>query len=99
MFGLWNNWTTPIYGKDYVYSDNSFYLYYINTLEKENSGKFSITDDKNKALKNSKILYVDEWWKNTPDFLKIKLGKFKVDNEFLTSAPKNIKIMHSNSVC
>jgi hypothetical protein len=82
IYGSWNNWTTPIYGKDYVYSDNSFYLYYINTLEKEILYKLKVGDewfclddlliDYSTGYLNNKIIVVeDDYCYN---------GKFKIKN-------------------
>jgi hypothetical protein len=45
IYGSWNNWATPINGKDYVYRDDLFYLYYIDTSEKEILYKLKVGDE------------------------------------------------------
>ncbi|OGF33392.1 hypothetical protein A2533_04705 [Candidatus Falkowbacteria bacterium RIFOXYD2_FULL_35_9] len=75
-------------------SKNKSFNKKIKALGKKWGGKLTITTDIKVALSDAKILYVDEWWKNTKNFLDIKLGKLKVDNAFLQNALPNIKIMH-----
>lgn len=73
---------------------NKQFLTIISKLQKKWGGQFEITGNKKDCLNNARFLYVDEWWKNTKNFLDIKLGKLQVNNSFLQEAPKNIKIMH-----
>jgi len=85
--------TFLIAAKEYNPKNKDFFEI-INKLEEKFCGKLEITDEKNVALNNAKVLYVDEWWENSQNFLKMKMGKLKVDKEFLKEAPEDIKIMH-----
>ncbi|MCX6720539.1 MAG: hypothetical protein NTW11_01930 [Candidatus Staskawiczbacteria bacterium] len=73
---------------------NSDFFKTISNLQKIYHGKFSFTSDKVSALKNSDILYVDEWWENSPNFLEKNVGNLQINDSFLKSVSKNIKIMH-----
>lgn len=91
LMGATINFLVP--NGDYSPKNKSFFKI-IQNITKNSSGKLNITPDKKQALEKADILYVDEWWQNNPDFLKINLGKLKVDKSFLENAPKNIRIMH-----
>ena len=73
---------------------NQDFINKITKLQKKYKGNFRILENKKDALRNAKILYVDEWWKNSPEFLKIQMNGFKVDDNFLELVSKETKIMH-----
>tara|TARA_Y100000310_G_C20675761_1_gene812937 strand:+ start:145 stop:1071 length:927 start_codon:yes stop_codon:yes gene_type:complete len=73
---------------------NKDFLNKIKKLQEKYKGNFRILENKKDALRNAKILYVDEWWKNSPEFLKIQMNGFKVDDKFLELVPDETKIMH-----
>lgn len=63
----------------------------INTLP----GTLTVTKNIS-AVMEADVLYVDEWWKNTPDFLeKAKPPKkYRVDETFLIGTKKELIILH-----
>lgn len=48
------------------------------------------------TVKEADVLYVDEWWKNTPDFLETAKPpkKYRVDDTFLAGTKKDLIILH-----
>lgn len=79
--------------KEYKPKNKDFFQS-IRILEKTYGGVLKITDNKKDALRKADFLYVDEWWENSPDFLKRNIGDYQVNKQFLELAPKSIKIMH-----
>lgn len=45
-------------------------------------------------MKGADGLYVDEWWENSPHFLKRNIGKYKVDQRFLHGSKNDLSILH-----
>ena len=82
-----------ISGGEYKPKNKDFFIR-LNKIKRECKGKLAITNNHIEALKNAEFLYVDEWWKNSKNFLDIEMNELKVDNDFLKNAPKNIKVMH-----
>ncbi len=66
----------------------------ITNLEKQYNGKLNVTNEITSTIKNADVLYVDEWWEDDPDFLKKKIGKYKVDDKFLAGSKKDLAILH-----
>ena len=58
-------------------------------------GKLSVTKEIS-GVSEADVLYVDEWWENTPDFLHTARPpkKYRVDKEFLRGTKKDLVIMH-----
>lgn len=48
------------------------------------------------AVQNADVLYVDEWWENTPNFLETAKPpvKYRVDEKFLKGTKDDLIIMH-----
>lgn len=65
-----------------------------NFLEKKYGGHFNIVKNSELIIKRADVLYVDEWWDNSPNFLKRKIGKYKVDSRFLKKSKKTLSILH-----
>lgn len=57
-------------------------------------GSFSVTREIKSVMKTADVLYVDEWWENTPTFLDRKIGKYKVDQQFLHGSKKTLSFLH-----
>lgn len=66
----------------------------IKKLCVEYGGKFTSTKEIKAVMAVADVLYVDEWWENTPHFLDRKIGKYRVDEKFLVNAKKDLSIMH-----
>lgn len=66
----------------------------VKALEKKYKGKLNLTSKITETIKQADVLYVDEWWENNKNFLKKKIGKYRVDNKFLKNSKKNLSIMH-----
>lgn len=63
-------------------------------LSKKYGGKISFVKDYKEVIKLADVLYVDEWWQDKKNFLKRKVGKYKVDNKFLSGCKKGLSILH-----
>ncbi len=57
-------------------------------------GTFSTTKAIKDAVAKADVLYVDEWWENTAQYLERDIGRYKVDQKFLANAKKDLVIMH-----
>lgn len=67
---------------------------WVKKLSKQYGGHFSTTNKIKTTVKEADILYVDEWWENTPNFLKRNIGKYKVDKKFLNDSKETLSILH-----
>lgn len=62
---------------------------------KQLNGRLKITDNGPDTMKKADVLYVDEWWDNSPDFIKKKPPKrFQVDKDFLKTSKPDLIILH-----
>ncbi len=66
----------------------------VKRLSKEHGGTLSVTKDIASTVAAADVLYVDEWWENDPDFLKKKMGEYKVDSTFLQGSKKDLSVLH-----
>jgi|GEM_PF-2849614 len=63
-------------------------------LIKRHGGTLTLTKDPESIVARADVLYVDEWWKNKPNYLKRKIGAYKVDEKFLKNSKKDLSILH-----
>ena len=73
---------------------NSDFEKQVAFLKKQYGGRFSVTAKKEKVLPEADVLYVDEWWENTPDYLNRNIGEYRVDETFLKQSKKDLVILH-----
>ena len=66
----------------------------VKKLSMQYGGELRITKEIHDIMKKADILYVDEWWENSKNFIKNKMGKYKVDTTFLQGRKKNWMILH-----
>lgn len=66
----------------------------VEKLSAEHGGSLTLTDKIAETVATADILYVDEWWENTPNFLDKSMGRYKVDAEFLKGSKPTLSIMH-----
>lgn len=66
----------------------------VKKLIKQYGGSLSVTVNKKDILHKADVLYVDEWWENSPDYLNKDIGKYRVDNTFLKGSKKELVILH-----
>lgn len=57
-------------------------------------GQFSTTKHIQPVMAQADVLYIDEWWDNTPNYLKRKIGRYRVDQKFLKNTKPELVIMH-----
>ncbi len=67
----------------------------VSELSEKYGGSLNTTNNIQKTIAETDVLYVDEWWDNTKDFLKKKIGKYCVDKTFLNGYRDTISIMHA----
>ncbi|EKD75986.1 MAG: ornithine carbamoyltransferase [uncultured bacterium] len=77
----------------FIGKNKDFHLQ-VKRLCAAHGGKFHSTKNIKEPVATADVLYVDEWWENTPNFLKRKIGVFKVNQKFLQNAKKDVAIMH-----
>lgn len=66
----------------------------VKKLEMMYGGKLSCTKEIKSLVNNADVLYVDEWWENTPNFLDKNIGKYRVDRKFLKGSKATLSILH-----
>lgn len=66
----------------------------VKQLQAQCGGSFAVTSEIKQTVKVADVLYVDEWWENSPDFLKRKIGTYKVDQDFLQGSKSDLSILH-----
>ena len=66
----------------------------VSLLTERHGGHLILTKKPESILAKADVLYVDEWWENKPNFLKRKVGKYKVDKKFLKDSKKDLVILH-----
>jgi len=66
----------------------------VNRLTNAYGGEINITRNLTEVIKSCDVLYVDEWWENSSDFLKRKIGKYRVDEKFLKNSKPDLSILH-----
>lgn len=57
-------------------------------------GSFSVVKNSDDIVGKADVLYVDEWWENSPDFLNKRIGVYRVDKKFLKNSKSTLSIMH-----
>jgi ornithine carbamoyltransferase len=75
-------------------SKNKDFFQSIRILEKTYGGTLKITNNKKDATRKADFLYVDEWWENSPDFLKRNIGDYQCNKQLLDLSPQQIRVMH-----
>lgn len=73
--------------------NTDFYIQ-VMRLTKQHGGRLTLTKNPESIVAQADVLYVDEWWENKPDYLKRKIGKYKVDEKFLKNSKKDLSILH-----
>lgn len=66
----------------------------VKKLQKQYNGSLSITADKHDILHEVDVLYVDEWWDNSPGYLDKDIGNYRVDSTFLKGSKEDMVILH-----
>ncbi|MBI4407523.1 MAG: hypothetical protein HY565_03420 [Candidatus Kerfeldbacteria bacterium] len=66
----------------------------VKRLCKAYGGMLNITKQIKSTVSTADVLYVDEWWENTPNYLKRNIGQYRVDERFLRGAKPSLIIMH-----
>jgi ornithine carbamoyltransferase len=66
----------------------------IKRFTKAYGGSFTVTKNAQHIVPRTDVLYVDEWWENSPRYLKRKIGKYMVDRNFLKNSKPTLSIMH-----
>lgn len=66
----------------------------VKKLQVQYGGSLVVTSEIKKTVQAADVLYVDEWWENSPHFLKRKIGRYKVDERFLQGSKQDLSILH-----
>ncbi|MFA6427144.1 MAG: hypothetical protein WCW16_01705 [Candidatus Magasanikbacteria bacterium] len=66
----------------------------VKKLTNKFKGSLTITKNIEHTIQNADVLYADEWWKNTKNYLKRNIGKYRVDDAFLKGSKKDLSILH-----
>ena len=73
---------------------NADFFSQVEHLCKKYGGTLRITQNPKEIIAQADVLYVDEWWENSPNYLDRELGEYKVDKNFLKGAKKSLSILH-----
>ncbi|KKW41743.1 MAG: Ornithine carbamoyltransferase, catabolic [Candidatus Magasanikbacteria bacterium GW2011_GWA2_56_11] len=63
-------------------------------LSEKYGGSLRVTNEIKETVIGADVLYADEWWENTKNFLRKKMGRYRVDDHFLAGSKPNLSILH-----
>jgi ornithine carbamoyltransferase len=66
----------------------------VKKLSSQYGGSLTLTKNISQTIATADVLYVDEWWENTSDFLNKSMGQYQVNQEFLKDSKPSLSIMH-----
>ncbi|EKD78498.1 MAG: ornithine carbamoyltransferase [uncultured bacterium] len=67
----------------------------VKRLVKMYGGTLTVTKNIQNTIAQADVLYVDEWWENTPHYLDRAIGAYQVNRQFLKNAKARLVIMHA----
>jgi ornithine carbamoyltransferase len=66
----------------------------VEKLSQQYGGRLEVTKEIRGTVERADVLYVDEWWENTKNFLNKQTGEYRVDNKFLEGSKSDLAILH-----
>lgn len=74
---------------------NKDFYNHVKHLSVAHGGRFTTTKNIHATVAKADILYVDEWWENTPQYLDRKIGIYQVNKQFIKGTKPHLLIMHA----